>query len=281
MSEDTPKSGFPVQAIVGLAAGLAAGAIGAVLLAPPKVVQAPPEVIKQELSKEELLAICDDTNQDVREALTTAHRKVIDLEGQLEEKEAALTALQKESEGDEARRAAAAKKWNAMEEEIASLRIALAKAEEERDQLMVELKDTVAKLENEIVQKEKAVRIAKKYKKESVENLWKAFSADAKTQICDHGSRKRHENCYGSVESSLVPHMDRFKECVQTYASVPVLKVDDRDQGLPQHAAWLDPDSKYLTEGGLGGKKNAWYVLFCDPSLPEATVSADEMDIPI
>ena len=54
----------------------------------------------------------------------------------------------------------------------------------------------------------------------------------------------------------------RFTVCVDTYQSVPVLKQTVKDEPLPRYAARLAEDNKFTKKG--------WYILFCDPTLPEA-----------
>jgi hypothetical protein len=49
---------------------------------------------------------------------------------------------------------------------------------------------------------------------------------------------------------------------VDTYQSVPVLKQAGKSDALPKYAARLSQENKFTKKG--------WYVLFCDPTLPEA-----------
>lgn len=272
MKHTTAIAGFIGFAVVGVGIGI----VGNMLLGEREIVQTSPEIVKAELSEEELLAMCDETNEDVRDALNNAHQKVLDLESQLEVKEQKLAEYKEQEETDSARRSAAAKKWREMEQEIARLRVALAEAEAERDQLRTELQDTLVKLDKEIKEKEKAVKLAKKYKRESLDNLWTAFTNNAKVQICDKGTRKRHDNCHEAVDSAIAGTQVRFQECVSKYDTVPVLKEGESGSELPAFAEWLDPDNKHLNYGGVLGQKNAWYVIYCDPTLPEAMVDVDD-----
>jgi len=279
---NTPQSGLPTSAAVAgfvgfTVVGLVLGIVGHSLFGETKIVKAPPEVMKQELSEQELLALCDSTTEDVRDSLNNAQQKVLDLQSQLDAKEKELTDMKAQDEKDEARKAAAAKKWKAMEQEIADLEVRLAQAESERDQLRTELQDTLVKLDHEIAEKEKAVKLAKKYKRESVDNLWTAFTANAKVEICDKGTRKRHENCHEAVDSAIASQQTRFTECVEKYDTIPVLKQGDAKSEIPAFADWVNPDSKYVNTGVFN--KQSWYVIYCDPTLPEAHVDADEIPL--
>jgi predicted nucleic acid-binding Zn-ribbon protein len=279
---NTSGSGLPISAAIAgfvgfTVVGLVLGIVGHSLFGETNIVKAPPEVIKQELSEQELLALCDSTTEDVRDSLNNAQQKVVDLQAQLDSKEKELTDMKAQDEKDEVKKAAAVKKWHAMEQEIADLQVRLAQAESERDQLRTELQDTLVKLDHEIAEKEKAVKLAKKYKRESVENLWTAFTANAKVEICDKGTRKRHENCHEAVDSAVATQQVRFTECVEKYDTIPVLKQGDAKSEIPAFADWVNPESKYVNTGVFN--KQSWYVIYCDPTLPEAHVDADEIPL--
>ncbi|MCB9745442.1 MAG: hypothetical protein H6740_22885 [Alphaproteobacteria bacterium] len=255
-----------ILAVGGLIIGAVAGAGVFALVSEPQTVRVTEiEEVKKELTAEEVEALCGDQLQDERATLQESQAKVLDLQGQLEAKEAALKKMQDEAKGDEAKRAAAAKKWKEMEQEIEDLRSALTAAETERDELLVELKETVVKLENQIKETEVQRQRAEKYKGESQQNLWTTFYAQAKVEICDRGTRRRHEKCHEAVDEALNKDgiKERFIECVDTYQSTPLMiRAEDRKAELPMHAQWLSEDSRFTNKG--------WMIQFCDPTLPEA-----------
>ncbi len=238
-----------------------------------KVVIPPPAVIKAEISDEDLASLCEELTDDEASKAREAQNKVDSLQDQLMAKEAELAEMKKEATGDEAARKAAAKKWRQMEKEIEELRGTLTVAEQERDEAREELRETIIVLDKQIKKsnrlKKKADTFrekAKEYKEESTKNLWSSFKNDAKVQICDRGTKKRHENCHASVETAFSNAMNqKFTVCVDTYQAVPVIKEAEKGEELPQFAAWLPDDNKF-TKG--------WYVIFCDPTLPEAGVDA-------
>ena len=150
-----------------------------------------------------------------------------------------------------------------MEAEIEDLKIRLEEAETERDQLLNELKLTVLALDEQIVKTEQAKEVARVYKRKSVENLWAAFSAEAKLKICDRGSKRRHLKCHDAVDTALnVLVQDRFQECVNTFQATPLLLQAEKDEDLPMFAETLDDENRFLKKG--------WYIQYCDPTLPEA-----------
>ena len=123
--------------------------------------------------------------------------------------------------------------------------------------------DRAEELDFQVVQSKKYKRKAKRYKMESTTNLWSAFLANAKVKICNRGSKRRHEKCHAAVEEALANTMRaRFTVCVDTYQSVPVLKKAEKRATLPRYGVKLSEDNKFTKKG--------WYVLFCDPTLPEA-----------
>ena len=72
---------------------------------------------------------------------------------------------------------------------------------------------------------------AQKYRKESTENLWSAFQAQAKVVGCDRGTKRRHAKCYEAFDTALSSKMwKKFQTCVDTYQAVPVLKKKNRNQ---------------------------------------------------
>jgi len=227
----------------------------------PMVVMPPPEVIKEELTEDELRELAEDLLASEKDKALKAQARVQTLQEELMAKENELAKLRKTSTKTSSDGAKARSRLN---EEIAFLRVQLASAEEERDQLRKELKQTVKELDFQVAQSKKFKRKAKHYKMESTSNLWSAFIANAKTKICDKGTRKRHAKCYAAVDSAMGSSLrGQFTRCVDTYQSVPVLKKKDKGQVMPRYSKSLPTDNKFTKKG--------WYVLFCDPTLPEAS----------
>ncbi|MEE2749840.1 MAG: hypothetical protein VX519_00285 [Myxococcota bacterium] len=198
-----------------------------------------------------------------REQLQEIQTEVENLKALLGAREEELGRYQEKEIKDEKRRNAAAVRWKAMEAEIEDLKTRLEEAETERDQLLNELKLTVLALDEQIVKTERAKEVARVYKRKSVENLWAAFSAEAKLKICDRGSKRRHLKCHDAVDTSLnVLVQDRFQECVNTFQATPLLLQAEKDEDLPMFAETLDDENRFLKKG--------WYIQYCDPTLPEA-----------
>ena len=232
------------------------GVLGHDLFSEPVVVMPAPEVIKEELTEAELRMLAEDLLKSEAERADDAMARVDTLQKELAAKKAELAKVK----GDKEKTAAARSR---LKDEIAFLRVQLASAEEEREALRKELKQTVKELDFQVAQSKKYKRKAKRYKMESTTNLWSAFLANAKVKICNRGSKRRHEKCHAAVEEALANTMRaRFTVCVDTYQSVPVLKKAEKRATLPRYGVKLSEDNKFTKKG--------WYVLFCDRTLHEA-----------
>ena len=101
-----------------------------------------------------------------------------------------------------------------------------------------------------------------------------ASGKTALLNVCEKGNRKRMETCRSEVQAALdSKRAARFKQCVGSKQAQPrLVRVDDKEKNpeLPRWSEWLAEESKFA------GQK--WYIVFCDPSLPEARfdVEGDE-----
>jgi len=245
--------------LVGTVVGGIVGYTSNALFSEPVVVMPPPEVIKEELTEAELRALAEDLIANEQTKALDAQARVQTLQEELIAKEAELAKLRKAAKGS----AEGAASRSRLKEELAFLRVQLAQAEEERNELRKQLKQTLRELDFQISQTKKFKLKAKRYKMESTTNLWGAFVATAKTKICDKGTRKRHGKCYAAVEGAMSSQIrGKFTVCVDTYQSVPVLKQKKKGDPMPNYSQRLAEDNKFTKKG--------WYILFCDPTLPEA-----------
>ena len=255
--------------VIGAISGGVVGWIAHTMTAEPQVVEKQTEVEKQ-LTETEIEALCKEVTPDERSKLLGAQRKVEDLEAMLAEKEALLTELKGKQETDAARRQAAAKQWKDMESEIEQLKAERDAAVTERDELRTELQQTLKELDKQIVRAETFKAKAKEFKRKSTENDWSAFMAQAKLEICDKGTRKRHDKCHEAVEAALGPSVvNKFETCIDSYQARPQLRESVKGEELPNFAEWLPDDSKFTKKG--------WYIVFCDPTLPEGQ-TLDDLD---
>lgn len=263
MSANNQIVGIGAALVGGIVLGGAVGYLAHATFAEPELVVPPPEIIEQQISEEDLAKLCEVLTDDEKTKVVAAQERVVSLRDELEAKEAALAEYKAKEITDDKRRKAAASKWREMESELDSLRSKLQVAEEERDVLRVELKQTLRDLDKQIAQTKAYKEKAKEYKEKSTVNLWSSFNNGAKVEICDRGTRKRHAKCHDAVESALSQRMrDKFTTCVDTYQAVPELRKLEKGDAMPAFAETLPDNNKFTRKG--------WVIVFCDPSLPEA-----------
>ncbi len=256
--------GLAIGALVGAGIGYA---LHAALADPVEMMASEPLIIKQELTDEEILAFCSDEVDAERTKLWDAQDKVEDLESELDAKRAELATMEANEEKNKEKAAKAAKRFKEMEAEIERLETELVQAETQRDEALAELKVTVAALEVQIKETDKQRKRAERFRDESHKNLWTSFKAEAKVEICDRGTRRRHGKCHESIDVILETRiMNPFMECVDSNQATPrLVQAEDKGATLPAYAEWLDPDKENRDT------KKRWYVQFCDPTLPEAS----------
>lgn len=205
------------------------------------------------------------------ERLRDAQAQVESLQLELNARNAELVSLKAEVEkrdaADETARERARVRQAAVQKEITSLKEALAAAETERDQLRTDLKSALAEIDKKVEENRKLRTAAVAYKSASSENLWAAFTNNAKVRICDRGTHRRRENCEEELDSFFNEDQHAaFTNCVNTYQAMPMLWEAD-DQAAPTFAQRVTARDRE--------RKDEWYVVYCDPTLPENRVAKD------
>jgi chromosome segregation ATPase len=222
------------------------------------------KVVAERLSDEEIAEICETVTLDEKERLRAAQDRVTDLKASLESREMELAELRDKQRRAREAGVALGQRLKELESEVEELRTQLEDVTEERDNLIVELKTTVRKLEVQIRETEKYKKEAKKWKRKSTANAWRSFIAEAKVNMCDRGTRKRHEKCHAAVEEAMSEEIqDLFEKCVDSYQAIPILGQVEKGAGLPAFAQEITDDRRFTNRGG-------WHIRFCDPTLPEA-----------
>lgn len=146
--------------------------------------------------------------------------------------------------------------------EVAGIRQNLLAARKVRDRLKTDLKAALAEVEAQTGEAARARVVAASWKEASTRSEWVAFAANAKAQLCDHGTKKRVERCRASVDGYFTAaRFERYASCVEDGGATPVLLATRRDEPVLTTAERIE--SKELRG------RDAWYVLYCDPTLPE------------
>ena len=149
-----------------------------------------------------------------------------------------------------------------MKAELEETKVALAQAEEEKEELLVALTETTELLEKT----EEALAVTKVQRDDAREdalyNLWNDFLGSAQLDICDKGNRKRLGNCRETVLAALQTpeRRDKFAHCVRSGQAQPAVSEQVKGEDLPEYAEMMNEDAKQV---------KGWFVDFCDPTLPE------------
>ena len=223
-------------------------------------------LVPQQMSNEEIDALCspyvDEAVGEAADELTVAQERVATLQDDVFSKERQVAEL----EAEMARRAERGRSLVAevetlraqLEEaraELTTLKQELATAVEEKEALFVQLRFTEEQLAEQRVETYVAREDALSFK-------WQTFLTASQLEVCEKGGRRRMGRCRETVTEKLATFRTEFEHCIRSGQEMPGLAEADRNQEtLPVFAKWLDQDERITRD---------WYVLLCDPTLPEA-----------
>ncbi len=213
----------------------------------------------------ELLAEAAKKDEQARSELEAASQKVVDLEGAVSSKAEEVSMLELKVKKAKGQSAALKKELEAKQAELTELQVQLDEAREEASRLREDL--SVSQEETRSAREETRVS-----RGETTDARWQAFRGDVVLAVCEKGNRKKLSECREDVGAMLdSKRAARFKQCVGSRQSQPrLVRVDDKekDPQLPKWSEWLDQESKFT--------ENKFYIVFCDPTLPEATVGGPD-----
>ncbi len=153
--------------------------------------------------------------------------------------------------------------------EVATTRANLEAARKVRDRLKTDLREALAEVE---AQSQAAVYAraeaaewkghAARSKQESVRSQWSALVSQAKSEVCDHGTRKGVDKCQEELDTYFTDaRFARYADCVESGGAEPHLLVTPRGHSVPATAESIASTGFFERED--------WFVLYCDPNLPE------------
>lgn len=241
--------------------------------APPS----PPVVEAPAIPLEEAVAAHDAEPEPVlspAEQLRAAQSQVDSLQTELDARDVELARLRGELAQRDAGDAEARERYRlrmaALEHDMKGLREALARAQDERDTLRKDLKEALAEVDRQVAENTKLRKTATAFKEANTENLWYAFTNNAKVRICDRGTHNRRESCMSEVDAWFdeAQHAT-FTSCVNTAQTMPILWEGDGQEVPPTAHRIAARDRE---------RKDDWYVVYCDPTLPEAVAARDITD---
>jgi predicted nuclease with TOPRIM domain len=227
--------------------------------------------VPRDLTAAELAQACaPQVNETVNE-LEKAQGKVQKLQSEVDARDARV----KELEGEIQRRNSSGrnlvKELEQAKADLADAQEQLRIAEEEKERLIVELTETKEELEETKVELEEQKEKTEVAKDDALTNKWYRFLNDGQLEVCEKGNRKKLGRCRETVEGSLgsPSRRDRFAHCVRSGQAVPSVHELEKKATLPDFAEMIDEEQKQ-TKG--------WYVLWCDPTLPELEDGALEVE---
>ncbi len=256
---DTNKALIPMlggAAVGAIVLGLVGFAAGYTVKSPDikEVLRAPTEA--------ELEAACAPDIEAVEDELGTAQAKVADLERTKVEQEQKVNELEaKIRKGAEAGKALR-EELARVKAELAETKEALAIAEEEKQQLLVELTTTKEELEDTKVELAVTKEQRDEAREDALYNRWQDFIHSSQLEICDKGNRKKLGNCREAVTAALggPERRNRFAHCIRSGQASPMVRELEKNASMPDFSEMIDEDVRQ-TKG--------WFVEFCDPTLPE------------
>lgn len=243
--------------VAALMVGAMFGVVLGYMVTPNTLVEVP-----RELTQEELTAACSPFVIEKTDQLEKAQDKVQTLTGTVSEKAAKVKNLEDEMKRRSVRGVALVRELEQAQNELLEAKVALQVAQEEKNQLLDELKETVIELEKtetELVEQKQKTEYAKE---DALTNKWFRFINDAQLEICERGNRKKLGKCRETIEALLLdPDIrDQFTHCVRSGQATPGAHVIEKKQSLPEFSRWLNQEDKIVRD---------WYLLMCDPTLPE------------
>lgn len=148
-------------------------------------------------------------------------------------------------------------------EEVASLRANLLAARQVRDRLKRELAAALAAVEHQGEVAREAQAVAAFWRQDSRESEWDTLRADTMAEVCDRGTRRGIEKCRTAVEEWFTDaRFEAFAACESQGGATPVLHTSRKGDDPP-------PRGEAISGTGIP-RRMAWYMVFCDPKLPEA-----------
>ncbi len=275
--DDIPESGgiaavlLPfATAIASLVLGVVVGLLLGFLLKPAQQVEIQ---VPRELTQAELEAACAPAVAEKAKDLEQAQEKVTMLATEVTTKEAKVAELEAEMTKRSERGRALVLELERAKKELVEVKAALVIAEEEKAQLVEELTFTEAKLEETEEALVEQIELTDLAKEDALTNKWYRFINDAQLEICEKGNRKKLGRCREGVQDHLMDGAirDKFAHCVRSAQATPTVLLMEKGEIMPQFAHYIDQEDKITKD---------WYILLCDPTLPEAEGFLNEEHLP-
>jgi len=276
--DDVPKGPSAMAMGLPLMTGAIALAIGGLLGLAVGWVAKPAEKVEvqvpREMTAEELAAACLPEVQATAAQLDEAQNKVTFLTKEVSDREAHVNDLEAEMARRSDRGKALVAELEQAKRDLEEARAELEVVKADRERLVVELtqtKEQLAETEKDLSDQKTMTARAQE---DALVNKWYRFVNTAELDVCEKGNRKKLGNCHETVESSLMTNSrrDKFAHCVRSGQATPMVREMSKGESLPDFSEMIDEEQKQ-TKG--------WYLLLCDPTLPEKSDGAFLNEAPL
>lgn len=269
--EGTEEESSGVMAMVlPFATATAALVLGAVLGVAIGWVTKPSEQVEVQVAREltaaELAEVCAPTLEETVTELEEAQNKLSFLEDEVEARNARV----KELESEVKRRGGATTTGGRnLSRELSQARSDLSEALEEleivraeKERLVVELTETKEELATTKTKLSAQVVKTERAKEDALVNKWYRFVNGAQLAVCENGTRRKMGRCRETVQASLMTNdrRDKFAHCVRSGQATPSVRELQKKEAMPDFSEMIDEEQRQTRD---------WYILFCDPTLPE------------
>ena len=218
--------------------------------------------VPRDLTAAELAEACAPTVNETVNELEKAQSKVQKLQSEVDQRDSRVKELEDEIKRRNSSGRNLVKELEQAKADLKEAKEQLRIAEEEKERLVVELTETKEELAETKVELEEQKEKTEVAKEDALANKWYRFLNDAQLEVCERGNRKKLGRCRETVEATVgtVSRRDRFAHCVRSGQAIPTVHELEKKAVLPDFAVMIDEEQKQ-TKG--------WYVLWCDPTLPE------------
>jgi DNA repair exonuclease SbcCD ATPase subunit len=230
--------------------------------------------VPRDLTQEELEEVCAPFIIEKDDEVQAVQAKMVTLAKDLKAKREEVEELKKKiaGQGGGGGGSALRAELEKAKRQIAEMTEELETVKAERDQLIVDLRKTIVQLEEAEARAEFEAEQKELYKADALVNKWKHFKAQSTVDICDHGGRKKMGRCRETVAEMMTDAAwNEFKHCVLAGQAVPTVReIDSKKETLPEYSRYMDQENKVVKD---------WAILLCDPTLPEADLEHEGVEI--
>ncbi|MCB9682688.1 MAG: hypothetical protein H6733_14580 [Alphaproteobacteria bacterium] len=249
-----------------LLVGAVAGGLGVWFATEPEPEPEPPDLVEvvRDYTDHELEVVCLPYMRKTATTLEEAQTRVAALESRIREKEDEIETLEDELSNPPVKDGAETlnTRLATAREQLSDLEQQLARAQEDKVKLLVDLKQTREALAGTRIELAASEARVVEAKQEALDQRWTSFVQNAQLRICEGGNAAGVRLCRELVDARMSPHEKRYKDCVRSGQAIPEVRKARRGEEIARDfTTWIDPDDRTLRD---------WYIYFCDPDLPEA-----------